>query len=37
MKGRPITGEELDRMLDAAAKICGEKAAESWKQYLRGL
>ena len=37
MKGRPITGEELDRMLEAAAGVVGEAAAESWKFLLRGL
>lgn len=37
MKGRPITEEEFQRMLEAAATIVGEEAAESWKHVLRGL
>jgi integrase len=37
MKGRPITGEELDRMLEACESIVGEAGAESWKLLLRGL
>lgn len=37
MKGRPITGEELDRMLAACDAIVGPKGAESWKLLLRGL
>ncbi len=37
MKGRPITGEEFDRMLDKTASIVGESAAESWRHVLRGL
>jgi integrase len=35
-KGRPITLEEFERMLDATEKIVGEAAAESWKYLLRG-
>jgi integrase len=37
MKGRPITGEEFDRMLASAAGIMGDAAAESWMLLLRGL
>lgn len=37
MKGRPITGEEFERMLKAADVIVGEKYSESWKFFLRGL
>lgn len=46
MKGRPITGEEFDRMLDAVPKVVKMKGStkedkarvvESWKFYLRGL
>jgi len=31
MKGRPITGEEFDRMLDACPKIVGQASAPSWQ------
>jgi integrase len=37
MKGRPITGEEFDRMLDAVPAVVGEKNAPAWQRYLRGL
>jgi integrase len=37
MKGRPITGEEFDRMLAVVPKVVGESAAPSWRYYLRGL
>jgi integrase len=37
MKGRPITLEEFERMLAVAEKVVGEKVADSWKFYLRGL
>jgi integrase len=37
MKGRPITTEEFERMLEATEGIVGVEAAESWKFYLRGL
>jgi integrase len=37
MKGRPITGEEFDRMIAAAAKVVGADRAPSWTHYLRGL
>ena len=37
MKGRPITTEEFERMLDVTSKVVGREAAESWKYLLRGL
>ncbi|WP_197528535.1 tyrosine-type recombinase/integrase [Aeoliella mucimassa] len=37
MKGRPVTTEEFERIEQAAAKVVGEQAAESWVFYLRGL
>lgn len=37
MKGRPLTGEEFERMLAAVPKVLGEEAAESWRYLLRGL
>jgi integrase len=37
MKGRPITGEEFDRMLAAVPSVVGKDAAPSWQHYLRGL
>ncbi|MCG8652743.1 MAG: tyrosine-type recombinase/integrase [Pirellulales bacterium] len=37
MKGRPITGEELDRMLDATERIVGVEEAASWQFALRVL
>ncbi len=37
MKGRPITLEEFERMLEATPSVVGEKAADSWKLLLRGL
>lgn len=37
MKGRPITTEEFQRMLDAVSGVVGEPAAESWKHVLWGL
>lgn len=37
MKGRPISAEEFQRMLDATAKVVGTGAAESWRRVLRGL
>jgi integrase len=36
MKGRPITVEEFERMLDAVPRIVGEDAAESWRHIMRG-
>ena len=35
MKGRPITGEELDRMLAVTAKVVGKEEAKSWQFALR--
>lgn len=37
MKGRPITTEEFERMLDKTKEVVGDEAAESWKYLLRGL
>jgi integrase len=37
MRGRPITGEEFERMLKHVAPVVGEEHAASWKFYLRGL
>ncbi len=37
MKGRPITGEEFDRMLAAVPSVVGEQAADSWRHLLTGL
>ena len=37
MKGRPITGEEFDRMIEKVPEVVGDAAAESWRHYLRGL
>ena len=37
MKGRPITADEFQKMLDATAKVVGDEAAESWMHVLRGL
>lgn len=37
MKGRPITGEEFERMLAKVPDVVGEAAAESWRFLLRGL
>jgi integrase len=37
MRGRPITGEEFERMLDAIPKIVGKGAAQSWEFTLRVL
>lgn len=37
MKGRPITGEELDRMLVACESVVGQEGADSWKLLLRGI
>jgi integrase len=36
-KGRPITGEEFERLLAAVPKVVGENDAASWRWYLRGL
>ena len=37
MKGRPITAEEFDRMLESVPKVVGERVATEWQRYLRGL
>ena len=37
MKGRPVTAEEFDRMIDAVPKVVGEADAALWKRFLRGL
>lgn len=37
MKGRPITAEEFERMLDKTAEVVGDEAGDSWKYLLRGL
>lgn len=37
MKGRPIAGEELERMLAVLPLVVGEAAVESWDHLLRGL
>jgi len=37
MKGRPITTEEFERMLDKTASVVGREAAPAWKYLLRGL
>jgi len=36
-KGRAISGEEFDRMIEAAAKIVGGERAAEWQRLLRGL
>ena len=36
MKGRPLCGEEFDRMLDACDLVAGAGHGESWKHLLRG-
>ncbi len=37
MKGRPITGEEFDRMLSKVTNLVGDSRAAAWTHYLRGL
>jgi integrase len=37
MKGRPITTEEFERMLERVERVVGEKRAPSWRFFLRGL
>jgi integrase len=37
MKGRPITGEELWKMLRATRKVTGPKVARYWRRLLVGL
>ena len=36
MKGRPLVGEELDRLISAAKKV-RRRDADAWEFYLRGL
>ncbi|QEG35485.1 hypothetical protein [Bythopirellula goksoeyrii] len=36
-RGRPITGEEFDRMIEVTPKVVGNVAAESWRLLLRRL
>ena len=35
MRGRPITLEEFERMIEATPKVVENAAAKSWKFYLR--
>lgn len=35
MKGRPITSEEFERMLDAVPRVVGNDAATSWRWAMR--
>jgi integrase len=37
MKGRPITTEEFERMLEKVPEIVGENQADSWKHLMTGL
>lgn len=37
MKGRPITREELERMLKATSAVVGKKSADSWRRFLIAL
>jgi integrase len=37
MKGRPISAEEFQLMLDVTVQVVGDVAADSWKYILRGL
>ena len=37
MKGRPITAEEFQRMMDAVPKVVGDGPSESWRFALRAL
>ncbi len=37
MKGRPITGEEFDRLLAKVPSVVGDKAAPHWTHLLNGL
>jgi integrase len=36
MKGRPITGEEFDKILAKVAAVVGSGPAESWRRTIRG-
>ncbi len=37
MKGRPISGEEFDRMLDKTGESVGKELADLWRHYMTGL
>jgi integrase len=37
MKGRPVTLEEFERMLEKVPEVVGADAAPAWASYLRGL
>lgn len=37
MKGRPLVGEEFEKMLDQVQGVVGADAEDSWKYLLRGL
>jgi integrase len=37
MKGRPITAEEFERMLEVIPAVVGPEHAPDWARYLRGL
>ena len=37
MKGRPITSEEFERMLQQTESVVGKDAAPTWEYFLRGL
>lgn len=37
MKGRPITPEEFQRMLDSVEPVVGAESAESWRFLLEGI
>lgn len=37
MKGRPITTEEFERMLAKIPSVVGDRAADHWLRFLRGL
>ncbi|MHC2067365.1 tyrosine-type recombinase/integrase [Bremerella sp. T1] len=37
MRGRPLTDEEFQRMLDAVPEVVGDELAEGWKYFLEGL
>lgn len=36
-RGRPVVGEEFDRLIAAVTKVVGEARAEGWRHLLRGL
>lgn len=37
MKGRPITGEEFERLLAKVVDVVSDESADAWKHLLRGL